>query len=57
MKMMSEERVTISKTEYKELLHASAVLNALYGGGVDNWDGYEWALENLEDDLEDSEDD
>lgn len=31
---------TISKKEYKELLHRNEVLNALEAGGVDNWQWY-----------------
>jgi hypothetical protein len=43
------ETVTISKTEYEELLESQKILNALYAGGVDNWEWYDASLEDLED--------
>lgn len=42
----SEAMVTITQKEYDELLDRQAKLNALENGGVDNWDGYDWAMEN-----------
>jgi len=39
--------VTITKDEYNELVHAEEVLDALYAAGVDNWDGYEEAMNNV----------
>ena len=38
--------VVITKTEYEELLEAKAVLEALEAGGVDSWDGYDFAMED-----------
>lgn len=38
----------ISEERYKELLHAEKVLDALYAGGVDNWEWYGDALDALE---------
>ena len=38
------ENITISIERYNELLEAERMLDALYGAGVDNWDGYEFAL-------------
>ena len=32
--------INISKERYLELLNAERILNDLYAGGVDNWDGY-----------------
>lgn len=45
---------TVVPTErYLELLRAERLLHALQAGGVDNWDGYDFALEALgEDDDE-----
>jgi len=43
---MSE--VTITTEEYEALLAASRRLQALQNAGVDNWEGYEFALEDLE---------
>lgn len=38
--------IQIKKEEYARLIDAQAQLNALEAGGVDNWDGYEFALED-----------
>ena len=45
---MSEEQVTIAKSEYENLLERDKILSALEGAGVDNWEGFDIALENLE---------
>lgn len=37
----------ITKERLKELLRAEKTLDALMAGGVDNWDGYDFSLENL----------
>lgn len=42
---MNIETVTISKREYEELEKDCLLLNALRSVGVDNWDGYDIALE------------
>lgn len=39
------ENVTISKEEYESLLADRKLLQALQGAGVDNWEGYDMALE------------
>lgn len=44
---MTSETVTISQEEYDRLLSDSAVLNALETEGVDNWSGYDYAMERL----------
>ena len=36
--------------EYESLLEDQKMLNALDGAGVDNWQGYDDAMELLEDD-------
>lgn len=41
--------INISLREYKSLLDDSEMLRALYAAGVQNWDGYEIALEEMED--------
>ena len=46
--METPETVTITKEEYESLQRDSEFLNALLGAGVDNWDGYSFALEALE---------
>lgn len=43
-----EETVTISKKEYEELLEDQLLLQCLQGAGVDNWEGYDYALEMME---------
>ena len=46
------EMVAIPVDEYRRLKHAEAVLEALQGCGVDNWEGYDDAMQdvpNLED--------
>ena len=42
-----EETITISKEEYESLLENSKKLEALEGAGVDNWQGYDYAMELL----------
>lgn len=46
---MSED-VTISKKRHDELLESERILNALYAGGVDNWEWYDESLGNMNDD-------
>ena len=45
-----EETVTISAEEYEYLLDRANKLSALEAAGVDNWEGYSYALEIMEDD-------
>jgi hypothetical protein len=40
-----ELNITISKKEYEELLEDQKLLQALQCAGVDNWSGYDYALE------------
>ena len=39
--------VTISEDEYYGLLEDKDLLEALFRAGVDEWDGYEYALDLL----------
>ena len=39
------EMVEISKKEYEMLLDDARLLNCLRNAGVDNWDGWDFALE------------
>lgn len=41
----TEELVTLSKSEYDSLVEDSDWLRCLEAAGVDNWDGYDYALE------------
>lgn len=43
-----EEMVSVKKTEYEKLKNDSKKLRALEGAGVDNWDGYDIAMEALD---------
>lgn len=40
-----EEMITLTKKEYDDLFEAFAKLTALENGGVDNWEGYDFAME------------
>jgi len=44
--------VTITVDEYERLLEDSRILLALQGAGVDNWEGYDYAMAELWDDDE-----
>ena len=44
------DTVTISKEEYDELLDDSKFLSALRACGVDNWSGYDNALDMIDED-------
>lgn len=43
---MSE--ITISKSEYRQLLKAELELDLLNGAGVDNWGGIDYAFDSSE---------
>ena len=45
----NDETITIGKKEYNELKRNTDILSALNAAGVDNWDGYDYAMEMLED--------
>lgn len=47
---MNEETVTISKKEYESLLEDRKWRIALENAGVDNWEGYSFACELLNED-------
>ena len=47
MEQTPDEMITITKKEYDQLISDQEFLNALQGAGVDNWDGYDEALEIL----------
>lgn len=48
--MKEVETVTIPVTEYEELKERVRWLCALEAAGVDNWGGYDYAGEMMEDD-------
>ena len=43
-----EETITISKKEYESLLEDQKLLQALQGAGVDNWSGYDYAIDMMQ---------
>lgn len=44
--------LTLSQEEYEELLESDKMLSALERAGVDNWEGYDFAIELMNDDTE-----
>jgi len=46
--MDKEQTIEITKKEYESLLKDSQLVLALQAAGVDNWDGYDYAIEYLE---------
>lgn len=48
MNTTKENQVTLSSEEYESLLQDRKTLYALHAAGVDNWEGYEMALDELE---------
>lgn len=45
------ERVTLTKERYEELLRAERELAVLYASGVDNWERYDNAMNILGDEA------
>ena len=45
--------VTITEEEYNRLVNSAKFLNCLEACGVGNWDGYEYAIDMLEEDIND----
>ena len=46
--MAEIEMVCIAQEKYQELLDSSRLLGCLYGAGVDNWEGYDIAMESYQ---------
>lgn len=42
-----ELNITISKKEYESLLEDQKLLQCLQDAGVDNWSGYDYAIEMM----------
>lgn len=49
---MNEEMITITKSEYDQLCKDSEWLSYLEAAGVDNWDGYDEAINMRKQDEE-----
>lgn len=47
-----EDTITISMEEYKRLVDAESTLEALICAGVDNWEGYGYAMSMLDEEEE-----
>jgi hypothetical protein len=41
-------KIEIEQTEYAQLIRDQMILRALEGAGVDNWEGYDCAMESLD---------
>ena len=50
--MSDDKKISISEEEYETLLNDSILLNCLEMMGVDNWDGYDEAIEQYNEILE-----
>lgn len=46
--MSVKKHIAIPEEEFNELCEDQALLHALQAGGVDNWEGYEIALDMME---------
>lgn len=46
------KQITIPESTYQTLLISHIKLQHLEAAGVDNWDGWEWAMESLHQDPE-----
>lgn len=44
------DRIRVTQEEYKRLKRCERILDALYEGGVDNWEWYGEAMSTLEED-------
>jgi hypothetical protein len=53
--MSDDKKISISEEEYEALLNDSILLNCLEMMGVDNWDGYDEAIEQYNEILEQEE--
>ncbi len=42
-----DDTVTISKQQYEQLIEDSDILQCLRNAGVDNWDGWDFAMEEF----------
>lgn len=49
--MSDDKKISISEDEYDALLRDSILLNCLQMMGVDNWDGYDDAIEQYQEIL------
>ena len=53
--MSDDKKISISEEEYDSLLKDSILLNCLQMMGVDNWDGYDDAIEQYQEIVQEEE--
>ena len=53
--MDDDKKISISEEEYEALLNDSILLNCLQMMGVDNWDGYDDAIEQYQEIVQEEE--
>ena len=53
--MSDDKKISISEDEYDALLRDSILLNCLQMMGVDNWDGYDDAIEQYQEIVQEEE--
>ena len=53
--MSDDKKISISEEEYDSLLKDSILLNCLQMMGVNNWDGYDEAIEQYNEIMEQEE--
>ena len=46
---MTKKLIVIEEDYLKQLIHDSCYYTALESGGVENWDGYGWSVEDFVD--------
>lgn len=51
---MPEQFMSVDKKEYAQLIEDQKTLNALYAGGVDDWEWYEESLDAARKELDDA---
>ena len=49
---LKDTEIVILKSEYEALMRCQLILDALYAGGVDNWEWYDESLRDLFEDEE-----
>lgn len=52
MEFKEEEKITISKEKYKELVKDQMFLRVLEAAGVDGWEGFDVAIDYINDKLD-----
>ena len=53
--MSDDKKISISEEDYDSLLKDSILLNCLQMMGVDNWDGYDDAIEQYQEIVQEEE--